>query len=104
MEVQVTNEQPRFEHYCDQCNFLGRFDHAAGNAECTDFIRADLYFCINGGDPHNHTLLARHSDEGHDYSSSLAHLVRRDAASVALSTHGPGLVEALRRYDLMGGW
>lgn len=47
--------EPIYLHNCDVCVFLGNFDNK------------DLYFCPNG----RTTVIARNSDEGHDYQSGL---------------------------------
>lgn len=59
MLIEVKNEtsQPKHQHDSKCCKFVGRYEE-------TD---ADLYFCNqNGVIP---TLIARHSDEGSDYTS-----------------------------------
>lgn len=54
MDVQITN-QPKFEHDCDRCVFLG---HA---------LDADLYFCLSAP-----TVIARYSSWESDYISGMA--------------------------------
>lgn len=49
--------EPRFEHDCDKCIFLGHYNEH------------DLYFCPQGGSP---TVIARWSSDGPDYISGLA--------------------------------
>jgi hypothetical protein len=56
-----TKEQPKFEHDCTRCQFLGHYDGA------------DLYFC--DGEP---TIIARFSSEGHNYRSGLIFGYRHD--------------------------
>jgi hypothetical protein len=48
-------EQPKYDHDCDRCQFLGTFD---GH---------DLYYCPGGGP----TIIARYSSDGPDYSSGM---------------------------------
>lgn len=67
-------EEPRYEHDCTWCVFLGQYGDN------------DLYFCPGGGNP---TVIARHSDEGSDYQSGLG-------------INMPDLVEAERRARLQG--
>lgn len=47
---------PKFQHDCNSCVFLGNYN---GN---------DLYYCSQRSFP---TLIARHSDEGDDYTSGM---------------------------------
>lgn len=49
---------PLFKHDCDRCTYLGQSDL---DGPC------DLYHCVQGGGMH--TVIARYSDEGHDYNS-----------------------------------
>ena len=77
----VPEVSPRYEHGCPACLFLGTHDHD------------DLYVCKpEVGGP---SVLARHSDEGHDYSSSLVSIVRRDLATLA--SEGVSYAEAYKR-------
>ena len=50
------NEDPQFDHDCDQCRFLGRYE------------KHDLYFCDQSGMP---TVLARYGNDGWDYTSGV---------------------------------
>lgn len=50
---------PRFEHDCNHCIFLGSF--------CEEGYNDDLYFCTQGGSLP--TLIARHSSDDPDYTS-----------------------------------
>lgn len=72
----ATTEAPRYVHDCNCCAFLG---HA---------FKSDLYFCPQDGYP---TVIARHSDEGPDYTSGLV-----------FSDHDPALAEAKRRAIAQG--
>jgi hypothetical protein len=52
-----TIEEPKFDHDCNRCIFLGSYE---GN---------DLYYCcIN---PRLETIIARHSNKPDDYTSGL---------------------------------
>ena len=53
--------QPQFTHDCTSCVFLGL--HVQDGAPC------DLYYC--GATVDRGTVIARYSDEGHDYQSGL---------------------------------
>ncbi len=71
-------EQPRFQHDCDDCTFLGRFE---------DY---DLYHCDLGVCP---TVIARFGDEGPQYTSSI--WIARQGTVLSLA-------EALRRAVAKG--
>jgi hypothetical protein len=47
--------EPRHEHDCDCCTYLGHFE------------KYDLYHCAHGGNP---TVIARYGDDG-DYMSGM---------------------------------
>jgi hypothetical protein len=69
----VTPVQPRFEHDCEKCVFLGRLGLPEGYY--------DLYFCEQGRDfP---TVIARFGDDGPDYNSGLAAADQDPALRVA---------------------
>lgn len=71
---------PLYEHDCDRCQSLG--EHRVGD------VAADLYFCTQGGNIH--TVVARYSDDGPDYSSGLEFM------------HNPFLREAETRARAQG--
>lgn len=50
-------DTPQFEHDCDRCLFLGRYNNV------------DLYVCARSNIAD--TVIARHSSEGSDYTSGL---------------------------------
>lgn len=54
--------QPKFEHDCADCVFLGPYIEGINT-------RYDLYFCMQGG--HIPTVIARWSNKGPDYYSGL---------------------------------
>lgn len=70
--------QPKWNHDCDRCVFLGRFQSKLFSPV------DDLYFCNQFGN--EQTLIARHSNELPDYHSG-TFLVRRN----------PAIAEAYRR-------
>ena len=100
--------EPRYLHDCTRCRSLGRFVYEGPLSDgttrhCVD----DLYFCPGDalgvfcpGDALGVTLLARHSNEGPDYSSCPVSLIERDESFMRLqpSTHSSALLEALDRY------
>jgi hypothetical protein len=57
--------KPRYQHDCEACTYLGRYADAAGHI-------SDLYFCIQGLGAGLPTVVARHGDRGHEYTSGLA--------------------------------
>jgi hypothetical protein len=82
-------EQPRYEHYCRTCEFLGQYKEF------------DLYYCSN--EP---TIIARYSDEGGDYGSGLVFGVTsdkgcyREALVRALRTgHKQKIIEHFNEYE-----
>lgn len=72
---------PRFEHGCPLCTYLGFAEH-----EGRGF---DLYYCSQGHELP--TLIARASDNPHDYTSGMA-----------LAAVDPVLREALERAKRRG--
>ena len=50
-------DQPRFQHDCTICTFLGQYNEF------------DLYFCPQGG--RIPTVIARYGDDGPEYQSGL---------------------------------
>lgn len=63
----IRPSQPRFQHNCKGCTFLGPYKSEAFMGEPpTDY---DLYFCLQGGNMP--TVMARFSDNEPDYASGL---------------------------------
>lgn len=102
MASTTEESEPRYDHDCEQCVFLGRFDHdgplSDGN---TERMECDLYACpgsIMGG-----SLIARHSSDGPEYSSMPTEMVieHQNRMREQPSTYSAGLLEALRRYQEM---
>lgn len=58
-QVQVTNETPLYEHDCDLCTYLGRF-------EGPNYGKVDLYVHLGGFMP---TVIARWGSDGPNYAS-----------------------------------
>lgn len=57
-------ESPSWQHDCDRCVFLGKYDRHEGDGFDGDY---DLYFC---SDSYGfHTVLARYGSEGSEYRS-----------------------------------
>lgn len=75
-------DEPRFQHDCDVCVWLGRME------------RWDLYSCPQNGHP---TVVARYGDDGPEYESGrgtlgfLAEQLVRDANSSRLNVLRPTL-------------
>jgi hypothetical protein len=92
---------PRHDHDCNHCIFLGQFDHDGPLSDgTTEHLECDLYWCpeqILGG-----SLIARHSSEGPEYTSSPVDLVIAHEKWMIEqpSTTSAGLIEALRRYRM----
>jgi len=93
--------KPLYRHDCDKCEFLGSFSYNGvvtdDSVEC--FI-ADLYVCPGG--PHSDdTLIARLSDICSDYCSGYPSTYRdKVGKSISeLSTHGPAIAEAYKRWS-----
>lgn len=67
-------ERPQFQHDCDKCQFLGRY-------ECRDYYdeweRYDLYQC------EGKTVIARFGDDGPDFSSGLCFIESQLPLAVA---------------------
>ena len=74
--MKPTIETPHFEHECENCIFLGRYQ---GNVY-------DLYYCQQHGHP---TVIARYGNEAWEYSSGMPSSL-------------PELVEAKRRAKEKG--
>lgn len=55
-KLKVVEINPRYEHNCNHCKFLGQHEEY------------DLYYCPQGGNP---TILARFSDKDQDYTSGV---------------------------------
>ena len=84
----LTMEQPRYEHDCNICEFLGQYREY------------DLYYCLK-----NMTIIERYSDEGGDYSSGLVFGVighencSREALVRALRTgHKQEIIEYFEKF------
>lgn len=58
---------PRYEHDCDNCNYLGIFHFVPRSDEDCQEAVFDLYFCSQGGI--RPTVIARESSEPSEYSS-----------------------------------
>lgn len=94
-----TPYQPRFEHNCDDCEYLGHVEFPAAYFDAavpyTKPKSADLYFCKVSGIGGEDSLLARYSDRGSDYSSSSVSIVRGQYLRMKeTSTHSHTLVTA----------
>ncbi len=78
-----------YKHDCNDCIYLGEFDGA------------DLYYHPNLG-PLTETLIARHSDNGRDYTSGIA--FSKPYTDIAGEAHYgiPEIVEARLRAELAG--
>ena len=77
------NPNPRFQHDCDDCKFLGTIvSKYQPNAPY-----ADLYAC------RDNSLIARYGSDGPDYSSMPMELVQQHQRSI-----NSDLVEALARH------
>lgn len=59
-------ETPKFNHDCDNCEFLGRHIHLSEDGSYYSGKELDLYFC--SGEP---TVIARYGDEGSQYMSGM---------------------------------
>lgn len=73
-------ENPKYQHNCDKCLFLGRYKK-----------KCDLYVCVR--DNIADTVIARHGNNGPDYSSGLIFAHRNLI---------PELVEAMKRAEALG--
>jgi len=72
--IAIAKDAPVFEHDCEQCTFLGRF-------QCHD-----LYFCRQGGNVS--TVISRYGSAGPQYASGL---------EIGRKSLDPELAEAYRR-------
>ena len=97
--------KPQFQHDCDKCEFLGSFDYQGClvDGSIADFT-ADLYVCRgvrNLGRGKDDTLIARLSDEGSDYCSGWPeqYVLKVNEPIEELSTHGPAMIEAYKRWS-----
>ena len=93
----ITEVKPRWEHDCQRCQFLGRYDFAGPlSDDTTEACQADLYYCEGslGG-----SLIGRMSSRDSDYASTPLSLVIRDEERMRAqpATHTPAILEALRR-------
>jgi len=78
----MSEKRPTFQHDCDECVFLGRYQSSGTQDIPLDIPHVgrvtkrapipeedcDLYYCEIGPMP---TVIARYSDEGSDYKSGM---------------------------------
>ena len=80
-------ETPRFEHDCDQCVFLGRFEQEPG-------IDHDLYFCRAAGE----RLISRWGADPTDTDGFRVAFLRSEGGANRLRAF-PAIQEAMRRAE-----
>lgn len=94
-------QNPRYEHDCPRCAYLGPYDFDGPLAPVrgkkrSARIYADLYVCSAD----EGTLIVRAGNGGPDYASMPVESLERNLKHMEKnpSTHGPGLIEAHRRH------
>lgn len=84
-------EKPRFKHDCTECEFLGRYEthayaHFIDDDRTDPLVLYDLYVHWDSDGTIN-TVIARHSDEGSEYTCGLyglSHLALQEALRRAI--------------------
>ena len=96
-------------HDCDGCVYLDNYQYEGYLSDGERKVyHADLYYCPDKRHPESPSLIARHSDEGSDYSSSEPWAFEGNYAArlmnpvSKLSTHGAAMVECYKRWKDIG--
>ena len=89
--------EPKFEHDCERCRFLGRHTYDASYTDGSRPLVVDLYHCAGTFATFGGSVIARYGDDGHKYASIPVGMVQQLIDSGARATYSPALVEAHRR-------